>query len=97
MLPTEILTKTRMPFRWSSRGDLCDFDFVELPSADSVDAACTLLVRLGLVDLHEDGKLELTAMGQHASRLQMEPRLARTVLAAIQEGCVRETAGIVAL
>ena len=86
-----------MPFRWSSRGDLGDFDFVEPPCADSVDAARVLLVRLGLVHLHQDGKLELTGMGHNASRLQMEPRCARTILAAIEEGCVREAAGCVAL
>ncbi len=72
-------------------GDIHRFPFVEPPDIR--------LVRDGLKTLQElnalDEKGVLTAIGKRLSRLPIDPRLGRMLLAAQEEGCLREVAIIV--
>jgi ATP-dependent helicase HrpB len=57
-------------------GDPRRLDWIEPPRADALDAALTLLVRLGLV---ANGRL--TKLGEQVRRLPLHPRLARMLVA----------------
>ena len=59
-------------------GDPRTLEWFERPREESLDAALTLLERLGLVD----GAARLTTLGEQVRRLPLHPRLARMLLAA---------------
>lgn len=72
-------------------GDLSDFPFLTPPDKRDVRAGITLLEELGAV---RNGKI--TRVGREISRLPIEPRFARMVLAARQNGVTPEVVAIVA-
>ena len=59
-------------------GDPRTLEWFERPREETLDAAVTLLTRLGLID----GSGRLTAIGEHARRLPIHPRLAVMLTAA---------------
>ncbi|WP_251979045.1 ATP-dependent RNA helicase HrpA [Salinicola avicenniae] len=68
-------------------GDVLDFPFVDAPDPRFVKDGYRLLFELGAVDAGE----RMTDMGRRLSRLPIDPRLGRMVLAGEQFGCLRET------
>jgi ATP-dependent helicase HrpB len=83
-------------------GDPRTFEWFEAPRADAVDAAMTLLARLGLIEAGravgsgESGGSapRLTPIGEHVRRLPLHPRLARMM---IEAGGARQIAQACAL
>ncbi len=67
-------------------GDVERFPFVEPPDARMINDGFKLLEELGAVD----PKRALTAIGKRLTRLPLDPRIARMVLAAHEEGSLRE-------
>ena len=67
-------------------GSVEDFPFVEPPERRQITDAYTLLHELGAVD----GERRITRMGHKLASLPVDPRLARMILAAQGEGCVRD-------
>jgi len=59
-------------------GDPRTLEWFEAPRADALDAALSLLARLGLITI---APMRLTAVGEQARHLAMHPRLARIVVA----------------
>ncbi|GHB29356.1 ATP-dependent RNA helicase HrpA [Salinicola rhizosphaerae] len=68
-------------------GDVFDFPFVDAPDPRFVKDGYRLLFELGAVDAGET----MTPLGRRLSRLPIDPRLGRMVLAGEQFGCLRET------
>jgi ATP-dependent helicase HrpA len=73
-------------------GDLAAFPFVDPPDRRNVTAGVQLLQELGALD-EANG---LTPIGRKLAQLPVDPRLARMVLAAGEEGCVPEVMVIAA-
>ncbi|QKW35690.1 ATP-dependent RNA helicase HrpA [Actinomadura sp. NAK00032] len=72
-------------------GDIAAFPFVEPPDRRNVKAGVDLLHELGAVDPAEkDPRKRLTPLGRRLAQLPVDPRLARMVLEADKNGCVRE-------
>ncbi|WP_019630486.1 ATP-dependent RNA helicase HrpA [Actinomadura atramentaria] len=72
-------------------GDIAAFPFVEPPDRRNVKAGVDLLHELGAIDPAEkDPKKRLTETGRRLAQLPVDPRLGRMVLAADENGCVRE-------
>ena len=67
-------------------GDVQDFPFIEPPSTRMVEDGYRQLFELGAVD---DDK-ELTTLGWKLAKFPIDPAVARMLLAAEREGCVRE-------
>jgi ATP-dependent helicase HrpA len=67
-------------------GDVNDFPFVEPPSPKMINDGFTLLTELGAVD---DNR-HLTEIGRQLSKLPIDPRIGRMILAAKQENCLDE-------
>jgi ATP-dependent helicase HrpA len=67
-------------------GDIEDFPFVDAPASRMIADGYQLLTELGAVD--ESRKL--TAIGQQLAKLPIDPRVARMLVAAKQEGCLTE-------
>jgi ATP-dependent helicase HrpB len=66
-------------------GDPRTFEWFERPREDALDAALTLLERLGLITIRNPqsavrNALHLTAMGEQVRRLPLHPRLARMLV-----------------
>ncbi|MGO2090053.1 MAG: ATP-dependent RNA helicase HrpA [Oceanisphaera sp.] len=76
-------------------GDISGFPFVEAPERKHISDGIRLLEELGAV-LGEQGDLRLTPLGADLARLPVDPRLARMVLAAREQGCVTEVMVIAA-
>ncbi len=74
-------------------GDVEAFPFVDPPDIRLVRDGYKLLHELGAVDTAQ----QLTAMGQELSRLPLDPRLARIILAAREQNCLSEILIIVAV
>jgi ATP-dependent helicase HrpA len=72
-------------------GEVEDFPFIDPPSLRMVEAGYETLVEIGAVD----AKRGLTGIGRALSRLPVDPRLGRMILAAIEEGCLEEVLIIV--
>ncbi|MBB5872128.1 ATP-dependent helicase HrpA [Allocatelliglobosispora scoriae] len=72
-------------------GDLADFPFLDPPDKRNVRDGIALLEELGALK----GK-ELTPLGRKLSQLPVDPRLARMVVEADRNGCLREVMVIVA-
>ncbi|MFC9974368.1 ATP-dependent RNA helicase HrpA [Spirillospora sp. NPDC127200] len=72
-------------------GDIAAFPFVEPPDRRNVKAGVDLLHELGAIDPAEkDPRKRLTPDGRRLAQLPIDPRLARMVLEADKNGCVRE-------
>ncbi|NEA24473.1 ATP-dependent RNA helicase HrpA [Actinomadura bangladeshensis] len=72
-------------------GDIAAFPFVEPPDRRNVKAGVDLLHELGAIDPAEkDPRKRLTPLGRRLAQLPVDPRLARMVLEADKNGCVRE-------
>ncbi|ACV26580.1 ATP-dependent RNA helicase HrpA [Kangiella koreensis] len=67
-------------------GDIEAFPFIDEPAAKQISDGLNLLSELQAVD----GKKQLTNIGRKMARLPIEPRLARILLAAEDESCIRE-------
>ncbi|WP_417446493.1 ATP-dependent RNA helicase HrpA [Kangiella sp.] len=67
-------------------GDIEAFPFIDEPAPKQISDGLNLLSELQAVD----GKKQLTHIGRKMARLPIEPRLARILLAAEDESCVRE-------
>ena len=72
-------------------GDVEVFPFMDPPDQRFINDGYRLLFELGAVDKQR----KLTAMGKEMSRLSIDPRLARMILQARQEGCLKEMLVIV--
>ncbi len=73
-------------------GDVEHFGFLDPPDRRSVRDGVLLLQELGAFDRHG----ALTDTGRRLARLPLDPRVGRMILAAAQEGCVREVLVIAA-
>src|SRR3954451_19965226 len=72
-------------------GDIAAFPFVEPPDRRSIRDGVQLLHELGAIDPEQsDPRKRLTSVGRQLARLPLDPRLARMVIEADREGCVRE-------
>ncbi|PIE36826.1 MAG: ATP-dependent RNA helicase HrpA [Gammaproteobacteria bacterium] len=67
-------------------GDIDRFPFVEPPEKRYVNDGYRVLEELAAMD----AKRQLTPLGKRLARLPVDPRLGRMLLAAAEEGCVRE-------
>jgi ATP-dependent helicase HrpA len=72
-------------------GEVADFPFIDPPDRRNVKDGVALLEELGALS---DGGL--TPLGRKLAQLPVDPRLARMVLAADRNGCVREVMVIAA-
>ncbi|MCZ7415320.1 ATP-dependent RNA helicase HrpA [Streptomyces sp. WMMC897] len=78
-------------------GDVGRFPFIDPPDQRSVKAGVQLLEELGALDTAaKDPKKRLTDTGRKLAQLPVDPRLARMVLEAERNGCVREVMVIAA-
>src|SRR4051794_31730365 len=66
-------------------GDVAAFPFVDPPDARSIKDGVALLVELGALD-----GARLTKLGRRLATIPLDPRLARMIVAAEANGCVRE-------
>nr|WP_273939897.1 ATP-dependent RNA helicase HrpA [Kutzneria chonburiensis] len=72
-------------------GDIAAFPFIDPPDRRNINDGIGLLQELGALD-----KDKLTPIGRRLSQLPVDPRLARMVVAAEENGCVREVMVIAA-
>ncbi|WP_026929283.1 ATP-dependent RNA helicase HrpA [Glycomyces tenuis] len=77
-------------------GKVEDFPFVDAPDARNIKDGVDLLVELGALEDVRSGERRLTRTGRELARLPIDPRLARMILQAKEEGCVHEVAVIAA-
>ena len=67
-------------------GDVEDFPFIEAPPPKAISDGYQLLLELGAVTEER----ALTAIGQELAKMPLDPRVARMIVAAREEGCLRE-------
>ncbi len=67
-------------------GAIEDFPFLDPPKPTAVREGYKTLFELGAIDEHE----KLTDIGKQLSRLPVDPRVGRMILAAVEENCLRE-------
>ncbi|MEV6608927.1 ATP-dependent RNA helicase HrpA [Kutzneria sp. NPDC051319] len=72
-------------------GDIAAFPFIDPPDRRNINDGIGLLQELGALE-----KDKLTAIGRRLAQLPVDPRLARMVVAAEENGCVREVMVIAA-
>ncbi|MEV6165519.1 ATP-dependent RNA helicase HrpA [Streptomyces sp. NPDC052052] len=78
-------------------GDIEKFPFIDPPDHRNIRDGIQLLQELGALDPNEkDPKKRLTPLGRKLSQLPVDPRLARMVIEADRNGCVREVMVIAA-
>ena len=78
-------------------GDVAAFPFLDAPDRRSVSDGVQLLHELGALDpAAKDARRRLTPLGQQLAQLPVDPRLARMILEADRNGCVREVLVIAA-
>ncbi|RLV01583.1 ATP-dependent RNA helicase HrpA [Streptomyces griseocarneus] len=78
-------------------GDIERFPFIDPPDRRNIKDGVDLLHELGALDPQEkDHRKRLTPLGRKLSQLPVDPRLARMVLEADTNGCVREVMVIAA-
>ncbi|WP_328675339.1 ATP-dependent RNA helicase HrpA [Streptomyces sp. NBC_00322] len=78
-------------------GDLEKFPFIDPPDHRNIRDGVQLLQELGAFDpAQKDPKKKLTQLGRKLSQLPVDPRLARMVIEADKNGCVREVMVIAA-
>jgi ATP-dependent helicase HrpA len=72
-------------------GDIESFPFLDPPDRKAIRDGVDLLHELGAIDpSHEGTRAWLTPLGRRLSRLPLDPRLGRMVLAADENGCLSE-------
>jgi ATP-dependent helicase HrpA len=71
-------------------GDIQKFPFLQKPDPRFINDGIKLLDELGALQAERKEALQLTALGRQLSRLPIDPRLARMVLAASTQNCVSE-------
>ncbi|MEU7281217.1 ATP-dependent RNA helicase HrpA [Streptomyces sp. NPDC045431] len=78
-------------------GDIEKFPFIDPPDHRNIRDGVQLLQELGAIDpTQKDPKKRLTEQGRKLAQLPVDPRLARMVLEADKNGCVREVMVIAA-
>ncbi|WP_327324604.1 ATP-dependent RNA helicase HrpA [Streptomyces sp. NBC_01210] len=78
-------------------GDIEKFPFIDPPDHRNIRDGVQLLQELGAFDpVQKDPKKKLTPLGRKLSQLPVDPRLARMVIEADKNGCVREVMVIAA-
>jgi ATP-dependent helicase HrpA len=78
-------------------GDIAAFPFIDPPDRRNVKDGVQLLEELGALEPPaRAGRGRLTPLGRRLARLPLDPRLARMVLEADRNGCVREVMVIAA-
>ncbi|MEV8318093.1 ATP-dependent RNA helicase HrpA [Streptomyces sp. NPDC059900] len=78
-------------------GDIEKFPFIDPPDHRNIRDGVQLLQELGALDpKQKDPKKRLTQQGRKLAQLPVDPRLARMVLEADKNGCVREVMVIAA-
>ncbi len=78
-------------------GDIAKFPFIDPPDSRHIKDGVQLLEELGALDPQQkDVRKRLTPVGRKLSQLPVDPRLARMVLEADRNGCVREVMVIAA-
>ncbi|MFF8843631.1 ATP-dependent RNA helicase HrpA [Streptomyces sp. NPDC015127] len=78
-------------------GDIEKFPFIDPPDHRNIRDGVQLLQELGAFDPAEkDPRKKLTQLGRKLSQLPVDPRLARMVIEAEKNGCVREVMVIAA-
>jgi ATP-dependent helicase HrpA len=78
-------------------GDIARFPFIDPPDGRNIKDGVQLLEELGALDPQQkDPRKRLTETGRKLSQLPVDPRLARMVLEADRNGCVREVMVIAA-
>ncbi|HEY3004896.1 MAG TPA: ATP-dependent RNA helicase HrpA [Kribbellaceae bacterium] len=78
-------------------GDIAAFPFIDEPDKRSVKDGVQLLVELGALDeTQADPRKRLTGVGRQLAQLPVDPRLARMIVEADRNGCVREVMVIAA-
>ncbi|HEX2565778.1 MAG TPA: ATP-dependent RNA helicase HrpA [Burkholderiales bacterium] len=73
-------------------GNVRDFPFLDPPSSRAIADGYALLEELGALDESQ----RLTPVGEELARLPLDPRVARMLVAARAEGCLREVLVIAA-
>ncbi len=71
-------------------GEVADFPFVDPPESRNIADGIRLLEELGALAPGGRGATRLTPLGRKLARLPVDPRLARMILAASEQACVRE-------
>ena len=72
-------------------GDIAAFPFIDGPDSRNIADGVQLLHELGAIDPTEtDLRQRLTPLGRKLAQLPVDPRLARMVIEADRNGCVRE-------
>jgi ATP-dependent helicase HrpA len=72
-------------------GDIAAFPFVEPPDRRAIRDGVQLLHELGALATDEmDPRRKLTPIGRQLAKLPLDPRLARMLVEADKEGCLRE-------
>ncbi|WP_329177736.1 ATP-dependent RNA helicase HrpA [Streptomyces sp. NBC_01477] len=78
-------------------GDIARFPFIDPPDSRNIKDGVQLLEELGALDPQQkDARKRLTQTGRKLAQLPVDPRLARMVLEAERNGCVREVMVIAA-
>ncbi|MFE9172032.1 ATP-dependent RNA helicase HrpA [Streptomyces kebangsaanensis] len=78
-------------------GDIEKFPFIDPPDHRNIRDGVQLLQELGALDpAQKDPRKRLTQLGRRLAQLPVDPRLARMVLEADRNGCVREVMVIAA-
>ncbi|KAA9105618.1 ATP-dependent RNA helicase HrpA [Microbacterium rhizomatis] len=77
-------------------GDITAFPFLTPPDSRGVKAAFDLLLELRAVELPRGATPRLTPLGREISRLPMDPRFARMLIAARTTGVLADVSAIVA-
>ncbi|MFG1804930.1 ATP-dependent RNA helicase HrpA [Streptomyces sp. NPDC049040] len=78
-------------------GDIARFPFIDPPDSRNIKDGVQLLEELGALDPQQkDQRKRLTQTGRKLAQLPVDPRLARMVLEAERNGCVREVMVIAA-
>ncbi|TCV99843.1 ATP-dependent RNA helicase HrpA [Biostraticola tofi] len=77
-------------------GDIAAFPFVEAPDKRHIQDGVRLLEELGALKEENANGYQLSPLGRQLAQLPLDPRLARMVLEARNNGCVREVMVIAA-
>ncbi|WP_329566324.1 ATP-dependent RNA helicase HrpA [Kitasatospora sp. NBC_01266] len=78
-------------------GDIAAFPFLDPPDSRNIKDGVNLLHELGALDPEQkDPRKRLTTLGRKLAQLPVDPRLARMVLEADKNGCVRDVMVIAA-
>ncbi|XP_050308883.1 ATP-dependent RNA helicase DHX33 [Anthonomus grandis grandis] len=72
-----------------------NFDFMDKPPSEAIDAAFDQLKLLGAVENVDSG--ELTALGKRMAKFPLDPRLSKVLIMAEKYSCLKEALTIVAL